>query len=244
MKVDGMAEDRSGRIAAWLDGLMTDAEVAAFQAEMEGDPALAETVRQRLEERHLRDLAPTPSARDDLMAKFGLGEAKVIDFAAAKAAKAKRDKAEAALRRPPSALKRQLSEMRWRLPAFGLIAALVITVIVVSRPPSGLEGQVEFQMALQSLPSNSSQGLRDSGVVSPRVSFTAGDGRYCREFAIEARGETTKGIACKGDRLWSVEALSKAGEEDRVIDSAYARLKTKAPISEQREKDLIAADWK
>ena len=247
-----MGQERDERIAAWMDGMMSDAQAAAFEAEMEADPALAEEVRRLMEnDQRLRDAIPEKPVGDDLMAKFGLGDAQVIDFAAAKAAKAKRDKAEKSLKRPPST-------PRWRLPAIGLAAAAVIAVIVVSRPPSGLEGQVEFQMAMQSLPSNASQGLTDGSVATPRLTFTAGDGRYCREFAVVGNGAAKSGVACKGDRLWTVEALVKGapdasdpdairtagGADGASLDSTYNRLKAKDPVSAQREKDLISAGWK
>jgi hypothetical protein len=232
------------RIAAWLDGTLGLEESAAFEAEMDRDPALAEQVANwQANDDLLRAAynAPIEQGVDDaLLTRMGLS-------------------APAAANDNPE---RWPIRRRWALPLGGALAAsIALAIMLTGNPPSpGPAGNsaTEFAMALDRLPARSTATLADGAKVSPVLSFVAADGRYCREFAVTGGASPGGGIACKGASGWTIEALSAAGaapaDPDRIVmaggssesplDSAYARLGASDPLSADAERQLIASEWK
>jgi negative regulator of sigma E activity len=235
------------RITAFLDGQLTDAEMAAFEADMEADPALAEAVaRYGANDDMLRAAfdAPMQQGVDDaLLARMGLNEppsAQIIDIASARKAKM------------APANDDTPGWQRWRWPALGAVAAAAVAIVMTQTGPA-TSPDAQFAQAMEATPSGQSAKLAGGETVQPLLTFQAGDGRYCREFS---RSETT-GIACRGHDGWSVEAKVKgqielgnsgrietaAGVDDGALADAYTRLKASDPLDSETEKALIAKGW-
>jgi hypothetical protein len=234
--------DRDERVAAWLDGTMSEDECALFEAEMESDPALAEQVAAWQENDALLRAAygaPMTQAVDEaLLARMGLAEKPAAHTAA-----------------NDNPLWR-----RWMLPAGGAMAAgLALVLWLGPNPPAGRSGSgTQFAAAMEQLPSRAVRVMADGGKVSPVLSFAAADGRFCREFAISGGAEPGGGIACKDASGWKVEARSTSatlvadpgqiatagGPDDQELAAAYVRLGASDPLSVDAERRLIAFGWK
>jgi anti-sigma factor RsiW len=238
------------RIAAFLDGQMNDAETAAFEAEMNADPELAEVVvRMADNDDLLRSAfdAPIQQGVDDaLIARMGLAEpesAQVIDIASARQAKV------------IAANDDSPGWQRWRWPAMGAVAAAVVAAVMLQTGPSTSE-DAQFAQAMESLPSGQIAKLAAGETVQPLLTFKAGDGRYCRDFS-RSGAQPVSGIACRGGNGWSVEAKAKgattlgnsgqietaAGADESALTDAYARLDASDPLDGEAEKALIAKGW-
>jgi hypothetical protein len=236
------------RIAAFLDGQMSDADMAAFEADMDADPILADAVaRYGANDDMLRAAydAPMQQGVDEaLLARMGLNEqptAQIIDLASVRKAKMA-----AANDATPSGWQ------RWRWPALGAVAAAVVAIVMTQTGPA-TSSDPQFAQAMEATPSGQIAKLAGGETVQPLLTFKAGDGRYCREFS---RSGTT-GIACRGRDGWNIEAKAKgetelgnsgqietaAGADDAALANAYARLKASDPLDSQAEKVLIAKGW-
>ncbi len=240
------------RIAAFLDGALDDAEQAAFEAELESNPALAAEVERMLENDDLLRRAfdePMQQGVDQaLLERMGLApksSAEVIDLAS---------------RRPVSAgagigaNDNSPGWSRWRLPLGGAVAAALALMVAVSVRDTGSA----FDAALDSTPSGQLAALDDGLGLTPVLSFRAGDGRYCREFSLGSGEAGGSGIACRESDGWQVEALDQGatelaasgeialanGADGSGLDAAYARLDAGDPLGGVAESELIADDWK
>ena len=251
------------RVAGWLDGSLSAAEAARFEADLASNPELAEQVADWQRNDDLLRAAfnaPFEQEVDDaLLARMGLatptlasapasGSTEVIDLAAR--------------RRSAAVANDNLPRRRWALPLGGAIAAgLALAVVLTGGPslfaPTG-SADVRFAEAMEKLPSRTQLVLPDGGQVAPVLSFAAADGRYCREFTVSGGTRPGGGIACKGSAGWKIEARSAVGAvpadpgtigmaggpDGRSLDAAYARLGASDPVSVQTEQRLIAGGWK
>lgn len=241
-------DDLEVRITAFLDGVMAPDDQRAFEAEMEADPALAARVEQMLgNDELLREAFSGPMEQgvdDVLLARMGLAPAapQVIDLSARRAAK-----------KTASANHHPGSWARWRLPLGGALAAGLALALMLNTQRASDQGG--FAGVMETTPSGQLARLEDGRTVKPVLTFRAGDGRYCREFAL---GDAT-GIACKGrgHGSWRIEALDGAavrlGEADRIelaagasgagLEQAYARLGGSDPLGKAAEAALISRKW-
>lgn len=95
-------------------------------------------------------------------------------------------------------------------------------------------------------------------IVQPVVSFTAADGRPCRDLHLRNDDRAARFIACRDVKSgnWLVEAMANVPNTNRedtyrpagaqvspVIDSALARLGGKEPMDAKAETDAIARNW-
>lgn len=250
--MSGDAQDSA--LQRYLDEAMDAAERAAFEAQLAADPALAaRAARLRANDAALRDAMAGADAAA-LAQRFGLTppassspSATVVDFAAARADRAARQA------QTPAPVQAGWARRNWRWAGGGAIAAaLVLAVTTLSTGGSGLAGDAQFQTALNRNASGTSVELADGRAVTPVLSFAAGDGRYCREFAIAAE----RGVACRGDGAWQIEALvpgaapdasggirTAAGEDAAPLDALYQRLAAGDPLNAVEEQRLIADRW-
>lgn len=223
---------REERLAAFLDGALSPDEAEAFAAELEADPALAaRAANWRANDQLIAD-AFAPVADQpidaDLLGKLGLA-APAVPLAAND--------------NPPW----------WRrhaLPLGGAIAAsLVAALLLVPRGAPGPQDAVS--MALDSTPSGKAVELADGRELTPVLTLRAADGRWCREYRIDA----TEALACREGKGWKVEAEARgnatastdrivlAGGEGSPLDPAHQRLGTADPIDPAAEAALIAGHW-
>lgn len=241
--------DPEARIAAYLDGQMSTADLAAFEADLENDLALAEAVaRFGANDGLLRAAfdAPMQEPVDNaLLMRMGLGDAEVVNLPERRASKP-----------PIPANDDTRGWVRWRWPAAGAIAAaLVMTVMTQTGQAPTTEQQ--FAQAMETLASGQSVALASGEAITPVLTFKAGDGRYCREFSRSGANAAT-GIACRGGSGWVIEAEAKGatqldsgnqiatadGADSGKLDEAYASLKASDPVDGDTEKALIAVSWR
>lgn len=232
--------DRAELIAAYLDGSLDGEALVAFEAEMQADSALAADVqRWRSNESLLHTAFPLDSngINPAMLEKLGLGEpvpqARPIPLAA--------------------------NDNRWSWGrvaiAGGAIAASIAAVMVFLEPEkSGLAGNRQFQIAMETLPSGETLDLTEQGAVGPVLSFRAGDGRYCREFAGAKVGG---GIACRSSDGWTVEAQTArgteistngeirtaAGNDPKSLNAVMDRLNASDPLDKEKENKAISSGW-
>jgi hypothetical protein len=125
------------------------------------------------------------------------------------------------------------------------------------KQPAGIEGQAAFQTAMNGTNSGITVALGDAQTITPVLSFEAGDGRFCREFALISGAGSNQGIACKSGGQWKVEALIKGGgplpanaeiqtaggQDGAALDAVYNRLNAGDPLGMEKEKTIISAGW-
>ena len=227
-----MTSDDEDKLAAFLDGQMDDAEMAAFEARLASEPALAAQAEawQANDRRIVDAFAPVADMPlpADLLAK---------------------------LKTTPSPVQAANDNAPWwrrhAVPLGGALAAsLVALAMLTPNPNSG--GQEDLAFALETGRSLTPVQLADGSTITPTMTVLAADGRFCREFQ---SGETL-GLACREDGRWSVEAQTKgrgpAGQGDLAVAGgadagaladAYARLGASDPMGAAEEGQLISKKW-
>ena len=252
-------DSEQDRVSAYLGGAMTPTEAAAFEREMEGDAQLAAIVeRWQRNDALLKKAFTTPEAdhvSGALLDRLGLADipadsadSNVIAIGAAK-------------RSPVTAQNDNVASPQRRWAIAGSIAASVAVAIAVgsfwTSKPEGIGSEPLFQSALDGSASGTSVALNDQQKLTPILSFKAGDGRFCREFALEGQGSGEQGVACKSGKIWVIEALVKgggalpsnseirtaAGQDAASLDATYGRLGAGDPLSRENEMNAISEGW-
>jgi hypothetical protein len=234
--------ERDDKITAFLDGSMTDDEMAAFENAMIEDPALADEVARLAGNDDLLRAAfdaPMHEPVDQaLLERMGLAEPKTASVASPPLA---------ANDNPPF-------WRRWQWAAGGAIAASLALVLLTQTDGQGGDA---FSNALDATPSMITAQLDDGTQLTPRLTFSAKDGRFCREFVETRPNESETGIACRIEDQWKVEARIKegsapsgnggfataSGEDTAKLDAAYQALGASDPISADDERALIEKRW-
>lgn len=227
-----MTSDDEDKLAAFLDGQMDDAEMAAFEARLVSEPALAARAEawQANDRRIVDAFAPVADMPlpADLLAKI----------------KTTPSPSQAANDNAPW----------WRRHAVPLGGALAVSLAALAMlsPNPNTGGQKDLAFALETGRSLTPVQLADGSIITPTMTVRAADGRFCREFQ---SGETL-GLACRKDGRWSVEAQAKgsgpAGQGDLAVAGgadagaladAYARLGASDPMGAAEEGQLISKKW-
>lgn len=237
--------ERDLRIAAFLDGEMSEEECAAFERELERNPELAEEVARF-------------SGNDDILREaMGVEEIDVSDqaFLARMGLSQSQQPGTGSTIEPPApANDNPPFWKRWHFRAGAALAASLALILTVTLQGSGAPGLGD---ALDNTPSGQIAALDGGATVMPVLSFEAGDGRFCREFVVEAASKASSGLACRSSTNWKIEAWSDdaieipysgeialAGNEwPQDLDSAYLRLDAGDPIPVEREREIIASGW-
>lgn len=232
--------DRNEMITAYLDGTLDGPALEAFEAELAQDDALAEDVARI-------------AANDDLLrTAFDAPMHEPVDAALLeRMGLAKPDVAS-----PTAANDNPPFWRRWQLPVGGAIAAS-LALFAMLQTGQGPETQSEFAAVMEQTPSAASKMLTNGANITPRLTFVAGDGRYCREYLQTGKSGNQTGIACRSEGKWQVEALIKggssapdpgdiavaSGENGSSLDEAYAKLDASDPVSADTERALIDKSW-
>lgn len=229
-----MSKTLEERLAAWLDGELSPEEAAAFEREMEADPALAERAAdwRATDTAMAGAFAPLAAEPIDaaMLARLGLAEPAA--------------QALAANDNPPF----------WRRHALPLGGALAASLALVAF--LGLQhGPVRpdpLSLALDTTPSGQVARLADGTTVAPVLTVRARDGRWCREY----RTTADVALACREAEGWKVEAQDKAAapeqggdfalagdEQSAAIDAAYDRIGASDPLGKAEETAIIGKKW-
>lgn len=238
---DRTTPDRDQWISAYLDGALDQAGMAAFEAALETDPALAADMARLVENDSLLRAAFDPPMQtepdDALLARMGLTEP---------------------LSPAPVAANDNPPFWRgWRLTAASAMAAALALAVTLSLP--GDQAPMPFGRALDATASGEVAVLEGGAELTPLLTFAAADGRFCREFSLGGATSSGNGIACRqGPGSWQVEALDPAaarladstqivlasGASSGALEAAYDRLNAGDPLTREREQSLISSDWR
>ncbi|TRD10916.1 hypothetical protein FGU71_02940 [Erythrobacter insulae] len=239
--------ERDLRIAAYLDGAMSEEEALQFEHELEADSELADVVaRFASNDDLLRQAMATDEGHgidDAFLARMGLAEA----AAASPPANNRHASPEPANDNPPF-------WKRWQVGAGAAIAACLALVLTFALPGAGPPG---FGDALEATPSGQLASLGDGETLSPILTFEAGDGRFCREFTYATAQSESSGIACRSTSGWKIEAWSDdavdipdsseialAGSDGpSSLDEAYDRLDAGDPLAVEKESQIMRNGW-
>jgi len=231
-----MTEEMEQRLAAWLDGTMTEAEMAEFEKLLESDPELAvRAANWKANDQFIAGaFAPLADAPvdPDLLQRLGLAEPAT-----------------------PVAANDNAPWWRgrgWALGGGALAASLALAVVLVGQGGTPTRPD-ELSLALDTTPSLETATLADGRTVQPRLTVRGRDGRWCREYI----SGDQDALACRGDKGWEVIGTGKAapqqagsgevvlagGEDGAALDAAYAKIGASDPLSAQAEAELIKGRW-
>ena len=231
-----MTDEMEQRLAAWLDGAMTEAEAAEFEKLLDSDPELAaRAANWKANDQFIAGaFAPLAGQAVDpaLLARLGLAEP-VAPVAAND--------------NPP-----WWRGHGWALGGGALAASLALAVVLLGQGGNPARPD-ELSVALDTTPSLETATLADGRTVQPRLTVRARDGRWCREFI----SGDQDALACRGDKGWEVVGTGKAapqqagsgevalagGEDGAALDAAYARIGASDPLGTQAEAALIKDKW-
>lgn len=111
--------------------------------------------------------------------------------------------------------------------------------------------------ALQQTPSLQAFPTAEGGSITPSISFSSLDGRYCREFEVVAEERVSIGVACRETSTWRVEVLLAAeqstvsqqgyqtasGYSQQALDAVVDRLWSGEAYDAEQEQRLIERGW-
>lgn len=232
-----MIDETEDKLAAFLDGAMSDDEAAQFEARLAADPELAAKAERWLANDQLIAAAFAPVAQAQLPAEMlhsmGLAEPKAVT---------------------PATLAANDNAPWWRrhaVPLGGAMAASLAAILLLT-PRSGDAPQRDLSFALETGRSLAPVQLADGSTVTPTLTVRAADGRWCREY----RQAASVGLACRNAGHWQVEARGTgsgpadsseiavaSGADGAALDAAFARLHASDPLDGKAEAELIAQGW-
>lgn len=178
-------KDQDLIIAAYVDGELDADGRARLEADMAGDPSLAEAV------------AAQRRLRDRLAATYDPVLAEPVPLGLRLAAGAAHD-------RPA----RPFGPPQWA----AIAASLVVGVLVgrLATPPQP-DGSFTTEGGVMAARGELAQTLdhrlaADDGPIRVGLSFRSNDGRYCRTF--QSARDRLAGLACRDEKLWQVRTLT------------------------------------
>lgn len=236
-----MNEDEA-LLTAYLDGEMTEAQAAAFEARLEAEPELmAKAADWRAVDRQITDaLAPLAEGPvpDELLYSLGLARPAPLPTASPAAT--------------PVAANDNRGIRRLAIGIGGALAASLAAVLLLV-PREAAAPQHDLSFALETSRSGQTVRLADGGDITPTLTVRAADGRYCREY----RAPQGLGLACRNaGGGWTVTATGAgagledasriavaAGPSGASLDAAYRKLGASDPLDASAEDRLLRSGW-
>ncbi len=234
------------QICAYLDGLMDQDEAASFEAALANDEELQMALdRLSKNDAALREAFEMPmheAVDDTMLQRFGLNVQPITNAAAPKRSEAANDN--------PSFWSRR------SFAAGGAIAAALAIFLVSQNMRSS---QTELFKALESTPSGVIAQLGDGQKLTPKLTFTSSDGRFCREYESSQAQVRETSIACRESGDWRIQATVKtaptgpsssengyavaSGDDGAALTRAYDQLGASDPLTAEAERALVTSGW-
>lgn len=203
-----MTEQDDRLLSQYLDGELSEAEEINLQCRLKTEPALRrqlaamqaidEHLRNSAEAAHLQAVPAHITALLEVTAKCS---AKIHPFPSHRARTAI---------------------------GFAIAASLIAAAGLLLAPQwqaeqQGLSAENSFATALETLPSSADQwhSIADGRQLRPVLSFMTTTGQWCREYQLNASGQTSHGIACRDDSGWHNEALVSAESQQLSAGNLY-----------------------
>ncbi len=242
--------DDEALLTAYLDGEMSEAEAAAFEARLAAEPelmALAGDWR-AVDQRITQALAPVAEAPvpEDILRRLGLAAPPAAALSPAALSPAAQPMA------APVAANDNREFRRYAIGIGGAVAAsLAAVLLLIPREAAGPPHDLSF--ALETSRSGQTVRLADGAQITPTLTVKAADGRYCREY----RAPQGLGLACRNPGGgWTVTATGAgtgpadggsiavaAGPSGASLDSAYRKLGASDPLDPRAEEQLLRGGW-
>lgn len=174
--------ERDERLMAYVDGELAEAERAAFERELAGDPELQRDVARQRELRRRLSAAFDPVLEEPVPLDLSL---------AAQAANA--------------------PGRGWRAPHWAAMAACLALGVVVGRAMLPQRGPFTEQDGVLVVRGELAEALdqqlaADAGPVRVGLSFRTAEGRYCRTF--QSAPDRLAGLACREPQGWTARTLA------------------------------------
>lgn len=247
-------------LSAFIDGSLPAAEAEALRRRLEREPALA----QRLE---------ALSRVDALLGAVYGGVAseplpqRVVDLLRVPEDRQQPSNVVPLQRRPASRFATVPAAIAAGV-ALAVGFGLSFVLVPETRSPGSLafvaeSGLIEpdspLYRVLQLQPSGESQPLASGLSATPRLSFRAVDGGYCRQLELAGTRGTTEALACRRDQAWQLELVSfraaarsaddelfrpASGDASPHIEDAIDALIDGPPLGRDAEGAAIAGGWR
>ena len=244
-------------LSALLDGALPAAEAERLRLRLAREPALTERLRalEQANEAVRRTYTgvvdePLPARVLELLAEPTQSRSNVVDLPKKRA--------------PHTWLTLPLAAAA----SVALVVGGSLGVLLSPQRPSGdalglvaANGSVPPGTALEDLlqraPSSTTRTLSETVSATPRLSFGAADGGYCRLVDIASTGGTSELLACRSEAGWRIEVVNfaaaaqpgpdglfrPASGPSPTIDAAIDALIDGAPLDAAAESELIERRW-
>ena len=237
---DIQGHQRDQQLCRFLDGEMSDAEMAEFEDKLTTNPEL----RRRLEQFEHNDVllrASQPDAEQTVTPRV------------------------VALLSSPSREHSFNSNRSWFKPlsaaasitlAFGLVLAMALNV--GTSEPDIPNMDRNLVAALDTLPSRADgwDRLDDGRSLRAVLTFPAADGKWCREFLVASQETHWRGVACRNEDTWVTQILGRelyvdtnagyrtaSASDNDAIARFVDQNATGIALSASEEQGLISANW-
>jgi hypothetical protein len=242
-------------LSAWLDNELSQTERARVDAALAAQPALAARLQQlrlanELTRRHAGaiDQVPLRPALQALLA--AAPEARPATSAAANAG--------AVILPLRTRLMRQWQQLS---PAQGslalaasLLLATVLTFGVLQRNSDSAQDGFAMHAALLEQVASGDTLQIGATSLSPRFSFRATDGNWCRVYRVDEANQSLDNIACREGDAWTLQVSVPAAPQDAGVyvpassaagslDEELDRLMQGAPLALDTEARLLREGW-
>jgi hypothetical protein len=159
----------------------------------------------------------------------------------------------------PHALPRTIGP-GWR--KFALLAASLVVALAIGlslpliRPHRGGDGAALQSATLMRGLSVAHSGVpfaTGEGALTVRLSFVAGSGSYCREYALVSGADETDGVACRTASGWRIEGQARRHGQQATgygvaagpdtMDAVVDRLRVQRVLDAEAEAAAIRSSW-
>lgn len=240
-------------LSAWLDDELAPAERARVDAALAAQPALAARLQQlRLANELTRRHA---GAIDQLPLRPAL-QALLAQAAETSAATAAAERSGATILPLRARITRQWQQLHPSTLALAasLVLAVGLSIGVMQRNADDTQDGFALHAALLEQVASGDTLQIGATSLSPRFSFRATDGNWCRVYRVDEASRSLDNIACREGDAWTLQVSVPAAQQDAGVyvpatseaaslDAELDRLMQGAPLALDTEARLLREGW-